>query len=175
MIKTISTKIIDWLYIVFIEITINPATDIKSMQMEFNKFINSLKDDQIIMLILTNKPNFNIFNFLQMIILKPSKRIILSYLIDSIETNIKILKKLITIIDKEFKLNNSFNISNEQLAYLMLNIPGLIENLTHDDKANNSILVDSTDMSEEIDIRFRDFITKYPTIKSIFNSNELDS
>ncbi|KAI5951003.1 hypothetical protein KGF54_004077 [Candida jiufengensis] len=148
------------------------------MQEELTTFVGSINDNQITMLILTNQPNFSIFNYLQMIILKSNKNIVISYLIESIEHNMKILKKLISLINNELSVVKNFEISKEQLAYLMLNIPGLIEYLTTTttNNENNSILDnESSDISADIDAKFQEFISKYPTIYSILNSNEFNA
>lgn len=149
----------DWLSCWFIEIN---SQDPKQLQEELTKFLDSINVNQFTILIL-KQTDWYLYNYIQMMLLKTGKSIGVNYLIHSPQHHLQILSKLVKQVDS-MDLKIGFDLSKEQLAFLMLNIPGFINYLTRGGSVE--------DEDADVDMAFQEFVQKYPSIKLVVSSNE---
>ncbi|KAG5421160.1 hypothetical protein I9W82_000250 [Candida metapsilosis] len=153
-----------WLSCCFLDIA---CQDPKQLQDDLTKLLDSIDCNQFTILILKREHDWYLYNFIQMMILKTGKSIIVNYLgsADTPEVHLKMLGKLVKQVDDSMDLwKIGFDLSKEQLAFLMLNVPGFINHLT------GGRSVEDTDV--DIDVAFQEFVQKYPSIKRIVSSKQ---
>ncbi|KAI5968753.1 hypothetical protein CANMA_002189 [Candida margitis] len=148
----------EWLSCWFLEV--NNYPDPKTLQGDLAKLLDNIDTNQFTILVLKQR-DWYLYNYIQMMVLKTGKSIVVNYLMESPEHHLKVLAQLVKQVDS-MDLKIGFDLSKEQLAFLMLNVPGFINHLAGGEPVEDV----------DVDAVFQEFITRYPSIKSIVSSNE---
>ncbi|KAI5955509.1 hypothetical protein KGF57_003641 [Candida theae] len=141
--------------------------DPKPLQEELVQILDSIDNNQFTILLL-KQHDWYLYNLIQMMILKTGKSIVVNYVAATADSPEKYLQMLHTLVkqidDSAMDLKIGFALSREQLAFLILNVPGFINHLTRGGSIEEA--------SDDIDVAFQEFVQKYPSIKLIISSHK---
>jgi len=161
MIEITLQSTVDWLSCWFIKADCT-TTDTRQLQQDLTEFLGHIDANQFTFVIL-HQSDWYIYNFFQMMLLKTNKSIIVNYLGKNSlpQQHLQSISALVKQVDA-MDLKIGFDLSMEQLAFLMLNIPGFINHLTRGGSIEDI----------DVDVVFQEFVQKYASIKLIVTSNE---
>lgn len=168
MIQTVDHVHYGWLDTLFINISVADQEE-RNLHDEFIIFFQTNlchKSTSIIMVLM--QPDWRIFNFVQLqtLLLCGHNRVAITYLKDTVALHKTRLDTIVTTVDKMhdmMHLECEYYLSKQQLAFLMLNFPGLLDQLTQGCKEEIDI--------HKVELAFLTLVSKYPSIKTIISKS----